>query len=280
MIVFDGKVYTNLNSIAEKDIINIVYSSPVEERVRVEARKIIFWEEHYFRIMASLRILRMEIPMLFTMEYLEEQILNLLKEKELDQVSSIVSLSFFSKELVTRSNAVSPTSFLIKAHQVKTPKKVFSSSRSIDLFKDHYVVKGLYGSLEPSNARLRKLASVYVYENDLEDGILLNNDKEVTETLTGALFIVKGNEIKTPPSTSGCRLSVYRQIVIDLLQKSKGVNLVVEAVSPFELQKADELFVVSLSEGIQSVKQYRKKVFSTEVSHKLFAKFITRYRLG
>ena len=127
---------------------------------------------------------------------------------------------------------------------------------------------------------LFRSASVYVYENDWEDGILLNNEKEVTETLTGALFIVKGNEIKTPPTTSGCRLSVYRKIVIDLLEKSEGVNLLEEAVSPFELQKADELFVVSLSEGIQSVKQYRKKVFHTEVSHKLFTKFITKYRLG
>ena len=280
MIVFNGELYTNLNTIAEKDIINIVYSSPVEERVRVEAGKIIFWEEHYFRIMSSLRILRMGIPMLFTMEYLEEQILTLLREKKLDQSSSIVCLSFFSKELVTRSKTVSPTSFLIKAHQVETPKQVSPSSRNIDLYKDHYVVKGLYGSLEPSNSRLRELASVYVYENDLEDGILLNNEKEVTETLTGALFIVKGNEIKTPPKTSGCRLSVYRQIVIDLLQKIEGINLVEEAVSPFELQKADELFVVSLSEGIQSVKQYRKKVFGTEFSNKLFTKFITKYRLG
>lgn len=279
MIIFNGKVYSNLNSLAEESLINLVYTFPIEERVRVEGGKIIFWEEHYFRIMASLRILRMEIPMLYTMEYLEEQILILLKEKKLVQVSSIVCLSFFSTELVSRATPVSPTSFLIKAYQAEIPRHV-SSNRSIDLFKDHYVVKGLYGSLESSNARLRELASVYVYENDLEDGILLNDQKEITETLKGALFVVNENKIKTTPLSSGCRSSVYRQIVIDLLQKSEETSLVEETLSPFELQKADEMFVVSLSEGIQSVKRYRKKTFNTEISRKLFYKFISKYRLG
>ena len=279
MIIFNGKVYSNLNGIAEESVINLVYTFPIEERVRVEGGKIIFWEEHYFRIMSSLRILRMEIPMLYTMEYLEEQILILLKEMKLVQVSSIVCLSFFSTELVSRATPVSPTSFLIKAYHAEIPVHV-TSNRSIDLFKDHYVVKGLFGSLESSNARLRELASVYVYENDLEDGIFLNDQKEITETLKGALFVVKENKIKTPPLSSGCRSSVYRQIVIDLLQKSEDTNLVEETLSPFELQKADEMFVVSLSEGIQSVKRYRKKTFNTEISRKLFYKFINNYRLG
>ena len=60
MIVLNGKVYTDLDSvIAEEDIIQHfqVYTFPIEESVRVEAGKIIFWEAHYFRMMASLRIL-------------------------------------------------------------------------------------------------------------------------------------------------------------------------------------------------------------------------------
>ncbi len=41
--------------------------------------KILFWEDHYFRLMASMRIMRMEIPMNFTMEFLEAQILETLE---------------------------------------------------------------------------------------------------------------------------------------------------------------------------------------------------------
>jgi len=281
MIVLNGNVYTDLNSAPSNDLQAILQAAnPFKESVRVEAGKIVFWEAHYFRMMASMRILRMGIPMTYTMEYLEEQVLLLLQESDLLKKSVQIHFSFFSTDSISRSNPIVPSSFLIHAEACETMLGIQTSGRSIDLYKDHWVVKGLYGTLEQSNDRLRKLASVYAFENDFEDCVLLNEDKQITETITGAIFVVKGNQIKTPPLTSGCRSSVYRQVVIDLLVKQDGLVLVEDVVSPFELQKADELFVVSLSNGIQSVKQYRKKVFVSTTAESLFSKFIMGYRLS
>ena len=281
MIVLNGSIYTDMNSAPASDLQAILMAAnPFQESVRVEAGKIIFWEAHYFRMMASMRILRMGIPMTYTMEYLEEQVLLLLHESDLLKKAVQIHFSFFSTGSISRSIPIVPSSFLIHAEACETMLGVQTSDRSIDLYKDHWVVKGLYGTLEQSNDRLRKLASVYAFENDFEDCVLLNEDKQITETITGAIFVVKGNQIKTPPLTSGCRSSVYRQLVIDLLVKQDGLDLVEDVVSPFELQKADELFVVSLSNGIQSVKQYRKKVFVSTTAESVFSKFIMGYRLS
>ena len=281
MIVLNGSIYTDMNSAPASDLQAILMAdNPFQESVRVEAGKIIFWEAHYFRMMASMRILRMGIPMTYTMEYLEEQVLLLLQESDLLKKAVQIHFSFFSTGSISRSIPIVPSSFLIHAEACETMLGVQTSDSSIDLYKDHWVVKGLYGTLEQSNDRLRKLASVYAFENDFEDCVLLNEDKQITETITGAIFVVKGNQIKTPPLTSGCRSSVYRQVVIDLLVKQDGLDLVEDVVSPFELQKADELFVVSLSNGIQSVKQYRKKVFVSTTAESVFSKFIMGYRLS
>ena len=281
MIVLNGNVYTDLNSAPSNDLQAILQAAnPFKESVRVEAGKIVFWEAHYFRMMASMRILRMGIPMTYTMEYLEEQVLLLLQESDLLKKSVQIHFSFFSTDSVSRSNPIVPCSFFIHAEACEKMLGIQTSDRSIDLYKDHWVVKGLYGNLEQSNDRLRKLAFVYAFENDFEDCVLLNEYKQITETITGAIFVVKGNQIKTPPLTSGCRSSVYRQVVIDLLVKQDGLDLVEDVVSPFELQKADELFVVSLSNGIQSVKQYRKKVFVSTTAESVFSKFIMGYRLS
>ena len=51
------------------------YGDSVFETIKVVHGKLVFWEEHYFRLMASMRMLRMKIPMNFTLEFLEEQIL-------------------------------------------------------------------------------------------------------------------------------------------------------------------------------------------------------------
>lgn len=281
MIILNGTVYPDLNTSSIPELNSILQNAnPFQETVRVEAGKIIFFEAHYFRMMASMRILRMGIPMSYTMEYFEEQISVLLKEAGLQNASAQLCFSFFSTAIPSRSNPIEPTSFVLRVSASESLFALQTMNRSIDLYKDHWVVKGLLGTLEPSNDRMRKLASIYAYENDFEDCVLLNHDKQVTETVVGSIFIVRGNQIKTPPLSSGCRSSVYRQVVIDLIVKMADYELVQEDVSPFELQKADELFVVSLSFGIQSVKQYRKKVFTSTAAEQLFSKFITNYRLS
>ena len=52
------------------------YGDALFETLKVFNSSILFWEDHYFRLMASMRILRMEIPMTFTMEFLEASFLD------------------------------------------------------------------------------------------------------------------------------------------------------------------------------------------------------------
>src|SRR5690625_7969909 len=61
------------------------YGDAVFETMRGADSHIYFWEDHYFRLMASMRILRMPIPMKFTPEYLNEKVLELIKENRLQK---------------------------------------------------------------------------------------------------------------------------------------------------------------------------------------------------
>ena len=58
-----------------------LYGDAVFETLKIVQGKILFLEDHYFRLMASMRILRMEIPMDFTMEFFEEQLLSTVKNE-------------------------------------------------------------------------------------------------------------------------------------------------------------------------------------------------------
>jgi len=52
------------------------------------------------------------------------------------------------------------------------------------------------------------------------------------------------------------------------------------SVSPFELQKADEIFITNVITGIQPVSKYRKKEYTREVAKELLAKLNVKARLG
>ena len=56
------------------------YGAGVCETLKILDGKVLFLEDHYFRLMSGMRIVRMEIPMNFTMEYFESQILSTAKE--------------------------------------------------------------------------------------------------------------------------------------------------------------------------------------------------------
>ena len=116
---------------------------------------------------------------------------------------------------------------------------------------------------------LNTLASVFASENDLDNAILLNEKKGVVEATNGNIFIVKGNTIKTPALTEGCIKGITRGKIIEIITKNVDFEVEETSISPFEIQKADEVFITNAITGIQIVTNYRKKVFSRVVGDKL-----------
>jgi branched-chain amino acid aminotransferase len=63
-----------------------------------------------------------------------------------------------------------------------------------------------------------------------------------------------------------------RKQVLILAKKIANLDVVEQVISPFDLQKADELFITNVIKGIQPITQYRKKGFSTKISIQLLEK--------
>ncbi len=62
-----------------------------------------------------------------------------------------------------------------------------------------------------------------------------------------------------------------RKKVIEILSENKEYSIEESAITPFEIQKADEVFMTNSITGIQSITHYRKKEFATEITQKIKA---------
>ena len=49
--------------------------------------------------------------------------------------------------------------------------------------------------MSKTNSDLRLIASMYATENGLDDVILINDQKKITETLNGSIFLLESNQI-------------------------------------------------------------------------------------
>jgi branched-chain amino acid aminotransferase len=140
------------------------------------------------------------------------------------------------------------------------------------LYKDFYITKQLLSTLKTTNKVLHVTASIYADENDLDNCILLNESKNVVEVLQGNIFMVNGNTLITPPISEGCCNGILRKQVLSLAKKMGGLEVIEGVISPFDLQKADELFYTNVIKGIQSITKYRKKEFATTTATSLVQK--------
>lgn len=281
MVNFNGAILENEAVFLNEKNRGLRYGDAVFETIRVNAGQVLFWEDHYLRLMASMRILRMEIPMEFTMEFLEDKIFDTLEKNDLSHKVARVRLTVFRKDGGLYTPQDRGVDYIIEPGEVAQPfYQLSDQDYEVELFKDHYMAPGLLSSVKSNNRSLNVLAGIFASENDYHNCLLLNTDKKVVEAINGNLFLVKGNTVKTPPVSDGCINGVMRKTLKDIIDKTDDLTLEEGSISPFELQKADELFITNVVSGIVPVSKYRKKNFEKEVSKKLLGRLNALVRLG
>jgi branched-chain amino acid aminotransferase len=279
MINFNGTILPSDSNLLVNNRA-FLYGDGVFETVKIIDGKILFLEDHYFRLMSSMRVIRMEIPMNFTMEYLEEQIVSLAKANDC-AASARARITVYRNDggyYLPQDNNIS---FLI--HTVSLENTRYSIEKTVyevDLYKDFHVAKQLLSSIKTTNKIINVTGSIFANENGLDNCLLLNDGKNVIEALQGNVFMLLEGRLITPPVSEGCLNGVMRKQIIALAKKIENLEVVEEPISPFDLQKADELFITNVIKGIQPITKYRKKEYGTNLAADLLTRLNTQIKLG
>jgi branched-chain amino acid aminotransferase len=279
MINFNGEILpADANILANNRA--FLYGDGVFETVKIIDGKILFSEDHYFRLMSSMRVVRMEIPMDFTLEYFEKQILALAKANDCSS-SARARITVYRNEGGFYLPQNRNISFLITAMPLEsTIYKIGKEVYEVDLYKDFYITAQLLSSIKTTNKIINITGSIFADENGLDNCLLLNDSKNVVEALQGNLFMLMENRLITPPVSEGCLNGIMRKHVMALARKMENIEVIEELISPFDLQKADELFVTNVIMGIQPITKYRKKEYKAELANELLVKLNVLVRLG
>lgn len=273
-ILEDSRVYIENNR-------GFLFGDSVFETVKVLDKKVLFLEDHYFRLMATMRIFRMEIPMSFTMEFVEEQILLLVESQMQSAMSYRVRFSVFREGTGFYLPKTNEVSYLITILPLESEIYYIKKGvYEVELYKDAYVTKQLFSSLKSNNKMIQITGSIFAAENGYDNCLLLNDEKNVIEALQGNLFMRMGTTLITPPVTEGCLNGIMRKQILTIAKRLEGYEVVEKSISPFDLQKADELFITNVIVGIQPITKYRKKEYQILLAEELLLKLNALIRLN
>jgi branched-chain amino acid aminotransferase len=120
-----------------------------------------------------------------------------------------------------------------------------------------------------------------VQARGFDEAILLNERGEVAECTSANIFAANGNQVWTPPLSSGCLPGITRQVVLQETQSS-GIRIVEKPLTPAELEASDEVFITSTTRNLLPVLQIEDRKMgrsegARQALQKAFSEYVRRY---
>ena len=245
-----------------------LYGDAVKVFFFVRNSQLIMAEECYFFLMASMRKMRMNIPLVYTFEFFQ----NLFSENVIAKGVSNGIIHF----LVYRNSDDKPLqksgiSYWFEAEETDDILSL-KGNYEIDLIKEITVNTNVLSNIRvhcPENV----YAEIYAKENDLDDVILLNPNKRIARSVFGNLLFLEGNVIKVSKQTEGAYISPLMENLVTFIHKHNLAEIEQAEIIAFESQKADEILMVSDEKGIFTVSKIRNKEFGNEKFSQIIAKW-------
>lgn len=224
----------------------------------VRDAKLIMDEECYFFLMASMRKMRMNIPLSYTLEFFQSIFNKDIIEKGL--TNGIINFQVFrNMDGITLSK--SSVSYYYEIVEMNDVLSVQERPLELDMIKEINVNNNLLSNIRvhsPENI----YGEIYAQENDLDDVIFLNPSKRIARAGTGNLLFLEGDIIKVPKQTEGAYISPLLENFVTFLHKNNLADIQEHEIIAFESQKAEEILLISDEKGVFSVGKIRNKTFA------------------
>lgn len=255
MIYIDGE--KNTDRVYQNNA--FLYGDAVKVHFFAKNSHLIMAEECYFFLMASMRKMRMNIPLSFTLEFFSELFIKAIGENNI-QDAVIEFLVYRNRD--NNFSAKTPVHFYFELKPKSDVLKI-TEKYELDLIKEISVNTNLLSNIKvhsPENI----YAEIYAKENDLDDVIFLNPNKKIARTIFGNLLLLEENTIKIPKQTEGAYISPLMENFVTYVHKNNLATIEEVELSAFESQKAEEILMISDEKGIFTVSKIRNKEFGNE----------------
>ena len=220
----------------------LLYGDGVFEGIRFYSNRVFKLDEHLKRLYDSAKAIRLEIP-LKPVE-MEEAILETIRRNNLHDGYVRVVITRGVGDLGLDPDKCEKASvFVIAASITLYPDEFYENGMSV------ITVPTRRNVLEAVNPRIKSLnylnnilAKIEAKNADAIEAIMLSNEGHVVECTGDNIFIVRNDNVVTPPSYIGALEGITRDTVLEL---ARGMNLKAseQIFNRYEVYTADECFL-------------------------------------
>jgi branched-chain amino acid aminotransferase len=267
--MFNGKYFPISTAVIGPDNRAFRYGDGIFETLRVAWGKIPLANYHFNRCFKGMKFMGFEIPVLFTPENLEKNILELCKKNN-HLESARVRINFFRGDGGLYDPESHRLNYIIQTWSLPEHyKEINQNGLALTTYTLGRKSRDQLSNLKSNSALIYILAAKFAKDHKCNEALVLNDAHNIADTTIANIFWIKEGEIFTNPLSEGIVAGVMRQFIINSLLQ-KGITVGERPVNPEQILTADEIFTTNALYGIRWVASFGEKNFGMEKTSRLY----------
>ena len=267
-VYFNGELYAADGPVLPLSNRGFHYADGFFETIRLINGKPVFLENHFSRILDTLKAYRIAKPSYFDVKFIEDTLQGLAVENGVTQ-GGRARLTFTRKGdgyYLPKSDDLDLAIELTPFHSNKFILN--ENGKNVDLCVDHKKDVNKLAIFKSLNCQVYIQASLFANEKGLDDALIQNYRGSIIEATSSNIFLVSNGVLYTSGLEDGPVAGTMRMQVINLALEN-GIKVYECTLTPQNLLAADELFMTNAIQGIQWVSSYRTKRYFNDMAVRL-----------
>ncbi len=266
--IFNNKLYDNDSPVISPSNRGLRYGDGLFETMKSIKGKITNEDFHFERLFSGLALLKFEIPKAFNKNFVLKKIKELCAKNKHNDIARIRLMIIRGNGGIFDPENLFPN-YIIESWKLISTGELNGNGLVIDLLPGVKKSCDNFSHLKSNNYLPYVLAGLYAKENKLNDCIVLNSFERICDSAIANIFIIKGNEIITPPLSEGCVAGTMRRWMLEkfYLQNYKVVE---KNLTESDLLHADECFLTNSIYHLRWVKNFRNKNYANSSVKKIY----------
>ena len=272
-LLLDGKKHPTGIPLIDPDNRTFRYGDGCFETMKLVKGNIPLFSFHSQRLQETMEHLQMQWPAHLDIEKLHHQIVQLAQINN-HLSNARIRFTFFRDSGGLYDEASATPHWLIQTWKGPELRPLIQvNGLDIGIYPHARKSTDIFSALKTAQFLPYSMAARWARENHFNDAIVLNTYNRIADTTISNLFIVKGDQIFTPPISEGAINGVMRKYLIARMQQDT-YTIIEQPLTPEALYAADEILLTNVISGIRWVKQLENHTYSGVLASKLYRDYI------
>lgn len=277
------KIYINGKFLNEQDANvsvldhGLLYGDGIFEGIRAYNSRVFKLTEHVARLYYSAKAIALEIPM--TQAEMCKAVTETCKVNNIKDgyIRLVVTRGIGNLGLNPKSCKI-PQVIIIACGIQLYPEEVYSKGMrivTVPTTRNHH--NAINPAIKSLNYLNNILAKIEASVAGVDEAIMLNSQGYVAECTGDNIFIIKGNQLLTPPLSAGALYGITRGTVVDIAKKA-GLEVCEPNITRYDVYNADECFVTGSAAELVPVVDVDGRQIGTGAPGEVFKKLLVLFR--